>query len=1268
MPGEGAGGPALLSRWASDLAVGMDHDAPQAPSPGPGPWSRRSGSLLKLDVEGFTELSSRLVEARRTGAEDLNAALRDVFAPVIDDVEDGGGDVLQFGGDALAVWFEADQNGDRAAGAARRALRSLGRHPPVPTPAGPVQLRMSAGLASGEVLFGLVGADRRDLVALGPVVTAALRAERRARPGELVRGAVGAGGPVGVAIPEAPAVRPGTAGEARPWLSPALIEHLGQDGLLADHRRAAIGFVSLDGLDDAVEAGRDDDVAALVDGTVRLVEGACRRAGVVWTATDLGVDSVVLLLYAGAPLASEHDAERMLRVVHHLVNAADGDGAVTARLKPYLRVGAHIGRVYAGALGGRERRTWAAIAPATNIAARLMAASEPRTALVTSTLCREARRRPGRATLAVRLKGVRERLDVFELRPGDELVDEADDPDPGPIVGREREVRRLAAALTDATDGRRRAVLLVGPAGIGKSRLLTAALSTDTPSRRLLCLAATPYDQDRAYASARPALRELLGADDPVRWRLLAGEDADLLPLLNLPLGVDLPPTAASSAIAAAYVAATRDRLLVRMLVRAVPEPLVVVAEDGQYLDRGTMGLLDALAAAPPESRLLVVVALRHGPGMPGAADDWPAVKPAWETITLGPLAADDARAVALQALGDRPVDDLVLSAVVAEGDGNALFVRELAILAATKGADGSELPDSVEKVIAARIDTLPPEPRRRLREAAVAGPESSLAVLADVLDPELASPEAWRPLAGFVSVVGPPGAERLRFHHDLFRHGAYEGLPVERRQKVHADLFTALTGCGEQPAVLAVHAQAAGRHLEAAELAFAAGSAAAAAGAWGDALASLRRAWQCGVMAEKADARFAEKAQGWLADVTERLGEAADLLGRFADAEEAYGEALARACPERRVRLQVARAAAVERQGRPREALRLLKEAERGVVPGDRRWAGVLLRRAVVLHRGPSIRHGLAVARTVAEAPDVGAENRARALLRMEMGASALGLPERRELGERALAAFDDLTHDREFGTLLLNLGVTAYADDDWHRALKLWAEAAKACEECGDVVAASIARTNTAEVLAAQGHDGNKTRVMLEDARRVLRASGHAFAGAHADGVLGLLVGRAGDHGRAVRLLTASAAAFTELERVDHLAETLAGRAEVEILAGSADALSWVRQAEEAAARAGAGGAVAAARCLLLHALLRIASGDARDVPERLAAALAAARGLGATYEEGRCLGLLCGVAPPGGGGGAAGRARRDEIAAELGVVAWPPAPSGGGELSAR
>ena len=93
-----------------------------------------------------------------------------------------------------------------------------------------------------------------------------------------------------------------------------------------------------------------------------------------------------------------------------------------------------------------------------------------------------------------------------------------------------------------------------------------------------------------------------------------------------------------------------------------------------------------------------------------------------------------------------------------------------------------------------------------------------------------------------------------------------------------------------------------------------------------------------------------------------------------------------------------------------------------------------------------------------------------------------------------------------------------------------------------------------------------------------------------------------------------------------------------------------------------------MAAARCVLLHAFVRMASGDERDVPERLATALAAARVAGATYEEGRCLDLLCRVAPPGAGGGAAGWARRDEIAAALGVVAWPPAPSGTGELSVR
>jgi len=72
-------------------------------------WVQATGSLLKVDLSGFTRLAERLVRSEITGAEHLNTVLNDVFVSLIEEIHARGGDVLQFGGDALLVWFEGPE-------------------------------------------------------------------------------------------------------------------------------------------------------------------------------------------------------------------------------------------------------------------------------------------------------------------------------------------------------------------------------------------------------------------------------------------------------------------------------------------------------------------------------------------------------------------------------------------------------------------------------------------------------------------------------------------------------------------------------------------------------------------------------------------------------------------------------------------------------------------------------------------------------------------------------------------------------------------------------------------------------------------------------------------------------------------------------------------------------------------------------------------------------------------------------------------------------
>ena len=149
---------------------------------------------------------------------------------------------------------------------------------------------------------------------------------------------------------------------------------------------------------------------------------------------------------------------------------------------------------------------------------------------------------------------------------------------------------------------------------------------------------------------------------------------------------------------------------------------------------------------------------------------------------------------------------------------GNPLFLREL-IGVATSTGSVERLPDTVEGLVTADIDRLPPAQRTVLRYAAVLGMTVDEDVLRRlVTNPPLRpGPAAFRPLAGFMTPAGPG---RLRFRHALIRAAAYDGLPYRRRRTLHdmvgALLMESLPDPDATPEPLALHFHHAGRAHEA--------------------------------------------------------------------------------------------------------------------------------------------------------------------------------------------------------------------------------------------------------------------------------------------------------------------------------------------------------------------------------------------------------------------------------------------------------------------
>jgi DNA-binding SARP family transcriptional activator len=384
------------------------------------------------------------------------------------------------------------------------------------------------------------------------------------------------------------------------------------------------------------------------------------------------------------------------------------------------------------------------------------------------------------------------------------------------MVGREEEVGRIDEAWTAARAGLTRAVVISGEAGIGKTRLLAEVARRAHRDGALVLFGRcdpeplVPYEPFvealRWYMTTTPAgaLRAGLG------WE--GDELARLVPSLAGRLGRDVPT--APSGIDA------RHRLFEAVVAfldaRASERPLLLALDDVQWADAGTRLLLRHVLRALPEARLLAVATHRatgDGDGDLAAllAGLPPEVAPL--TVALGGLDGDDIAAL----LG--PVGDEVAAAVARAAGGSPLFVTQIVDQVRTTGRvpRSDELPEGLHQAVARRLRPFDATARLLLEAAAVIGLTFDVHVAGAAAGLGAADATAAADAAARAGVLQQRPAEpgRAAFAHDLLRAAVYDELPAGRRISLHRSVGDALAAePAPDPGAVAHHyvAAAAGR------------------------------------------------------------------------------------------------------------------------------------------------------------------------------------------------------------------------------------------------------------------------------------------------------------------------------------------------------------------------------------------------------------------------------------------------------------------------
>jgi class 3 adenylate cyclase/CRP-like cAMP-binding protein/tetratricopeptide (TPR) repeat protein len=625
-------------------------------------------------------------------------------------------------------------------------------------------------------------------------------------------------------------------------------------------------------------------------------------------------DAIVAVF--GVPAAHEDDPIRAVRAalaMHHRLASVNDELERTSGERLAMRIGINTGEVVTAT--GVDRASLVTGEPV-NIAARFEAMAEPGTVVVGERTYRDSRRVIDYRSLGeVTVKGIGRPLGAWAV-----VGERAEEPGARatPMVGRDEELDLIEVLFARALRERRPAmVTILGPAGIGKSRLSHEfAAGVERSARAVVargrCL---PYGEGLTYWPLAEILKADLGildSDPPEaileravailepRWEgdeRAAGSSRVLLSSIGVPVTPDplagLDPAAAKDAIARAW------RFYVE--ARAAERPLVLLLEDLHWADGSLLDLVEHLAGRAAGPAVLVCMAR---PDLVERRPRWGGGLRSSVTIPLDPLSPDDGEHLLRHLLEGLPAPEEAIAQILARSEGNPFYAQELLRMLVEGGVLvrvepkwelarplPPELPDTVQGVIASRLDMLPPEEKRGLQDAAVVGRvfwEGAVDGVGGGTSGTILDALAERGLIYQRPSSAVAGDREFIFNHILTRDVAYASTPRARRTEAHAAVLRwseAMTHGREEEfaELLAYHAELAGDVERTARYGMLAGHRSQRVFAAEEAIAWYDRA-------ERAAEQLA--AEGLLAEIGFARGQAFEQVGRFAEAHADYERA----------------------------------------------------------------------------------------------------------------------------------------------------------------------------------------------------------------------------------------------------------------------------------------------------------------------------------------------------------------------------------------
>jgi class 3 adenylate cyclase/tetratricopeptide (TPR) repeat protein len=592
-----------------------------------------------------------------------------------------------------------------------------------------------------------------------------------------------------------------------------------KSSLEGERKQVTVLFADMKGSMELLADRDAEEARKLLDPVIEhMMEAVHRYEG---TISNLMGDGIMALF--GAPLAHEDHAVRAcyaaLRMQESVHRYAEGVRR-TEGAPIQIRVGLNSGEVVVGAIGNDLKMDYTAIGQTVHLASRMEQMATPGSVLMTLDALWLAEGYVQVKPLGpVSVKGLTEPVEVYEVTGvgvARSRLQVGAARGLTRFVGRDAETEQLRKALEKARADQGQVVGVVGEPGLGKSRLFFEFTHSHRTQGWLILESgsvsygkATPYlpvidllkayfkihDRDDQREIREKVTGKLLTLDKSLESTLPA-----FLALLDVPVDDPMWQALDPSQRRQQTLGAVK-RLLLR---ESQVQPLILLFEDLHWIDSETQAMLESLVESLPTARLLLLVNYR-----PEYQHGW-ANKTYYSQLRLDPLPPESAAEILNSVLGNDHGLQSLKELLIDRTEGNPFFLEESVrtlvetkVLAGERGnyhlekkVESTQVPATVQAVLAARIDRLPAQEKQLLQSAAVIGkdiPFSFLQAITELSDEELRRGLTHLQAAEFLYETSLFPDLEYTFKHALTHEVAYGSLLHERQRALHARIVEAI-------------------------------------------------------------------------------------------------------------------------------------------------------------------------------------------------------------------------------------------------------------------------------------------------------------------------------------------------------------------------------------------------------------------------------------------------------------------------------------------